>query len=137
MLLGRPVVHRDEMEAAARDLLRLGAGAVLLKGGHLADPETTADVFVRQAPGAPIEVTWFESPRVDTPNTHGTGCTLGAAIAAFLARGRPLDHAVAEARSYLQGALAAGARYRLGSGHGPVHHFYRHWDTQESAGGQS
>lgn len=136
MLLERPVVERGDMEAAARDLVGLGAGAVLLKGGHLPDPETTADVLVCHSPGGSIEATWFESPRIDTPNTHGTGCTLAAAIAACLARGAPLDRAVAEAREYLQGALLAGASYGLGTGHGPVHHFYRLWNTPGRHGGQ-
>ena len=61
-------------------------------------------------------------------NTHGTGCTLSSAIAAFLARGYALDDAAAAAKEYIAGAIAAGAHYRIGHGHGPVHHFYRFWE---------
>ena len=135
MLLARPVVERGDMETAARDIVALGAGAVLLKGGHLPEGETIADVLVTRSPRGGLEATWFESPRIDTSNTHGTGCTLAAAIAAGLARGAPLNRAVAEARDYLQGALLAGASYRLGSGHGPVHHFYQLWNTPRREGG--
>ena len=69
----------------------------------------------------------FESKRIETRNTHGTGCTLSAAIAAHLAKGHPLEEAVLQAKTYITGALEAGAAYQLGNGHGPVHHFYGYW----------
>ena len=62
-----------------------------------------------------------------TKNSHGTGCTLSSAIAAFLAQGEPLPVAVGRAKEYITGAIRAGAAYRLGEGHGPVHHFHRFW----------
>ena len=65
--------------------------------------------------------------RIDTPNSHGTGCTLSSAIAANLARGTALETAVKNAKSYIIGALEAGADYQTGKGHGPVHHFYDLW----------
>jgi hydroxymethylpyrimidine/phosphomethylpyrimidine kinase len=70
---------------------------------------------------------WFEFERIDTPNTHGTGCTLSSAIASFLARGEGLEKAVEHAREYMQAAIAAGSLYQLGHGHGPVHHFHALW----------
>ncbi len=66
----------------------------------------------------------MESPRIWTRNTHGTGCTLSSAIAAWLAKGADLDTAARNAKEYLTGALAAGAKYSIGHGHGPVDHFF-------------
>src|SRR5690606_21381285 len=100
--------------------LALGAEAVLLKGGHDTGPEII-DVLATSA-----GLGHFTSARIQTHNTHGTGCTLASAIAAGLALGRPLPIAVAEAKEYLQGALVAGARRTLGMGSGPPEHFYRH-----------
>lgn len=122
-LLGRPVESPEAMEAAARDLARLGPSAVLIKGGHLAG-EICADLLYERSEN---KVTRFEALRVETINTHGTGCTLSAAIAAGLAHGYSLAEAVARAKDYLNGALRAGAGYRLGGGHGPVHHFWQFW----------
>ena len=69
----------------------------------------------------------LEADRIDTRNTHGTGCTLSAAIAAGLARGMDLGTAVRQAKAYLTAALAAADRLRIGRGHGPVHHFHAVW----------
>ncbi len=66
--------------------------------------------------------------KIDTPNTHGTGCTLSSAIASFLALGLPLPQAVGRAEDYVHRAVEAGARYRTGKGHGPVHHFWSWWE---------
>jgi hydroxymethylpyrimidine/phosphomethylpyrimidine kinase len=95
---------------------------VLVKGGHL-DGDTSVDVLA--ADGA---LTRFEAPRVATPNTHGTGCTLSSAICAHLARGCDLQRSVRDAKAYLTAALRAGTGYTLGEGHGPVHHFSALWD---------
>jgi len=129
-LLGREVTTRGDMEPAARDLLETGARAVLLKGGHL-DGDSAADVLVVRGRDGKVMSRWFEFERIDTPNTHGTGCTLSSAIASFLARGEGLEAAVEAARTYMQAAIAAGAQYELGHGHGPVHHFHAIW--QETA----
>jgi hydroxymethylpyrimidine/phosphomethylpyrimidine kinase len=113
-LTGRPVVDLDGMRAAAEALLALGAGAVLVKGGHIAGP-VVRDLL---ADAAGTEV--FENPRIDTPHTHGTGCTLASAIATGLAQGLALREAVARARAYLQDALRQAPGF--GHGHGPVAH---------------
>ena len=120
-LLGRPVVTRDEMPQAAADLLALGCRAVLLKGGHLADGHS--DDLLLTADGT----TWLTAARHPTQNTHGTGCTLSAAITAGLAKGLPLDAAVREAKDYINAAITAADRLHVGHGHGPLHHFYRWW----------
>lgn len=106
------------MEAAGRRLLALGPRAVVVKGGHLpAAPGT--DVLV-----TPAGTETFPGPYVETRSTHGTGCTFAAALATFLARGRPLAAAVAAAKEYVTGALRHGLP--LGGGHGPLDHFW-HW----------
>ena len=69
----------------------------------------------------------FAAPRIATKNTHGTGCTLAAAIAAGLAKGLSLNDAVRDAKAYVTAAIAAADRLAVGSGHGPLHHFYKWW----------
>lgn len=113
--------NEQEMIRQAEAILRAGAAAVLVKGGHGAGQEST-DIF---CDGDTIRR--FPAPRVDTPNTHGTGCTLSSAIAAGLAKSLPLLEAITEAKSYINGALLAGANMAIGKGSGPVHHFYRWW----------
>jgi len=123
-LLGQSRLETAELASAARRLADLGPAAVLIKGGHGDDPHTSSDLLYHR------EGDWlreFSAARIDTPNTHGTGCTLSAAIAACLARGSDLAEAVMQAKQYLSDALRAGAGYRLGGGHGPVHHFFNEW----------
>ncbi len=69
----------------------------------------------------------LEQSRIDTPNSHGTGCTLSSAIAAFTAQGLSLEEAVGQSESYLHSAIVAGSAYHIGRGHGPVHHFHTFW----------
>ncbi|WP_038045229.1 bifunctional hydroxymethylpyrimidine kinase/phosphomethylpyrimidine kinase [Thermus caliditerrae] len=114
-LLQRPIRTLQEAEEAARDLLDLGPRAVLLKGGHL-EGEEAVDLLA-----TPEGVLAFRAPRVPTRHTHGTGCTLSAAIAALLALGKPLEGAVGEAKAYLTRALETAPG--LGRGHGPLNHF--------------
>lgn len=122
LLTGEPPARTEaEMLRQAEAILRLGAAAVLVKGGHGEGPES-ADILCDG-----FSMTRFAAPRLATPNTHGSGCTLSAAIAAGLARGLALREAVGEAKEYLQGALAAGAALKIGAGHGPAHHFHRWW----------
>ena len=104
-----------QMERAGRALLARGARAALIKGGHLAG-DVVVDVLVT-ADG----VRRFEHPRIDTTSTHGTGCTLSAAITAGLAHGRPLLRAVEDALDFVHRAIAAAPG--LGKGHGPLNHF--------------
>jgi len=122
LLDGDAATTRDEMQAQAERLLEFGPRAVLLKGGHGTGAES-ADILVgRDAPPR-----WFVAPRIDTKNTHGTGCTLSSAIAAGLARDMPLADAVAAAKAYLTAALAQADTLTIGKGHGPVHHFHAFW----------
>src|SRR5690606_10247731 len=106
----------------AEALLALGSRAVLLKGGHAGGSESP-DLLA--GPGRKV---WITGPRIATENTHGTGCTLSSAIAAYLARGARLEDAVAEAKRYVTGALAAADGLEIGGGHGPVHHFHALWE---------
>lgn len=139
MLTGMDIATQSDMEAAARAIIRrYGCRAVLLKGGHLVDASVhtadkrqsldskpaadsatmcTVDVLV-QAVDASARV--FEGPIVHTTNTHGTGCTLSSAIAAYLSRGYVLEDAVARAKAWLTEALLAGADCHFGHGHGPA-----------------
>lgn len=122
VLLGRPVETAEEMLPAAADLAQLCPGAILVKGGHLDSAESTDLLYV-----SPDEQHQFRTVRIQTGNSHGTGCTLSAAIAAGLAKGLPVVEAVSAAKTYLTNALQMGAVYKLGHGHGPVHHFYQFW----------
>ena len=117
LLLGRPITRAAEFEGATRDLLALGAPAVLLKGGHL-DSDEIVDVL---ATGNGHTQRWV-SPRIASRNVHGTGCTLSSAIAAHLALGISLPQAVAESRGYVLASIAAGAAVHTGAGHGPLNH---------------
>ena len=108
------VVDIASMESAGRRILASGAGAVLVKGGHLPH-DTLVDILV-----TPQGVRRFSHPRVPTTSTHGTGCTLSAAITAGLALGRPLEAAVADALEYVHRAIVAAPG--LGGGHGPLNH---------------
>jgi hydroxymethylpyrimidine/phosphomethylpyrimidine kinase len=115
VLVGHAVRTPDEMERAGRGLVQLGAKAALVKGGHLAGDEVV-DVLV-----AGGNVHRFVRPRLDTTSTHGTGCTLSAAVAAGLALARPLERAVTDALDFVHRAMAAAPG--LGRGHGPLNHF--------------
>jgi hydroxymethylpyrimidine/phosphomethylpyrimidine kinase len=119
LLVKRPLLSESAMEAAATELLAMGAQAVLLKGGHLAG-DTVSDVLA--LPGG--RRVWMRDARIATPNTHGTGCTLSSAIASYLALGQELVQAVQSARNYIRGALLHGAQVRTGRGSGPLNHGY-------------
>lgn len=116
-----PAHCEQDMAEQGRALRALGPEAVLMKGGHMDGP-LCVDLLV--GPGG---VTRLEAGRIDTRNTHGTGCSLSAAIAAGLASGLPLVEAVRRAHGWLQGAIAAADRLHVGSGRGPVHHFHEVW----------
>lgn len=113
-LSGRRIASAADMRAAGEALLALGPKAVLMKGGHLPGPRVQ-DVLI-----LPGEARVFESARVETRHTHGTGCTLASAIAAGIAQGLPLADAVARARAYVQAAIRRAPGY--GKGHGPLDH---------------
>jgi len=113
-LTGKPIANRQDQRAAAIALMDLGPRAVLVKGGHLDGP--AVDVF--HDGHQTIEL---EAERIDSPHTHGTGCTLSSAIAARLALGDDLPAAVRAAKAYVTRAIAQAPG--LGRGHGPLQHF--------------
>lgn len=117
LLVGRPLTSESDMEAAAQEMLTMGAHAVLLKGGHLPG-DLVCDLLLTKE-GAHH---WMRAPRIHTSNTHGTGCTLSSAIAAHLASGASLLDAVQAARDYVRAALEGGADVRTGAGGGPLNH---------------
>jgi len=118
VLSGMTVSNREEMEEAARRIGKLGARHVLVKGGHLKGD--AVDILWNGR-----EVTAFQATRVESSNTHGTGCTFSAAIAAGLAKGRPLGEAVREAKAYVTKAIREG--FALGRGVGQLRHFLTEW----------
>lgn len=122
-LLGADEAQSEtKMQEQAQELLALGPKYVLMKGGH-AKGDTCVDFLTCKM----LKTVRLEAPRLDTKNTHGTGCTLSSAIAAGLAKGLSVEDATRVAHGYLQGAIRAADCLNVGSGHGPVHHFYRLW----------
>jgi hydroxymethylpyrimidine/phosphomethylpyrimidine kinase len=121
LLGGDQAKDEREMSAQAAALRRLGAKAVLIKGGHAEGPEAI-DILLDQDGELRLA-----APRVATSNTHGTGCTLSSAVAAELAKGASLRDAVTAAKAYVTAAIAAADQLRIGEGRGPVHHFHRWW----------
>ena len=123
VICGGPVAQSaQEMRAQGEAILGMGAQAVLMKGGHGEGPNCT-DLLI-----TPDAVLPFVAPRIATANTHGTGCSLSSAIAAYLAHGLTLEDSVAKAKSYLTAAIQAADQLQIGHGHGPVHHFHSVWD---------
>jgi hydroxymethylpyrimidine/phosphomethylpyrimidine kinase len=123
VLLGRSIDGPQEMAEAARALAGFGSKSVLIKGGHGESDRSDDLLFLAEE----RKMRWLEGRRIATKNTHGTGCTLSSAIAALLAAGEGIEGAVKKAKAYLSEAIEAGAEYRIGKGHGPVHHFHRFW----------
>ncbi len=117
-LAAMPVSSRADMEEAARRIHKLGPRHVLVKGGHLKGD--AVDLLYNGR-----EFTAFQAPRVESDNTHGTGCTFSAAIAAALAQGRPLAEAVRDAKAYVTRAIREG--FALGRGAGALRHFLTEW----------
>lgn len=115
ILCGFEIHDQSDMLQAAEKIAAFYRGAILVKGGHLANDAADLLYEGRQAQ-------WFPSKRIDNPNTHGTGCTLSSAIACGLADGLPLDESIRSAKAYLTGALEA--QLNLGEGAGPLDHAY-------------
>lgn len=124
ILLGEKLTSQRALPDAARRLSQDGRVSVLLKAGHLTDA-TVDDIFYNAESDTLLTLS---SPRLATANTHGTGCTLSSAFAASLAKGMTLDDAARAAKDYIAQAIAAGAAYNIGHGHGPVHHFFNWWE---------
>jgi hydroxymethylpyrimidine/phosphomethylpyrimidine kinase len=128
-LLDAPLATSErEMCEQGEQILALGARAVLIKGGH-AKGADSVDYFVD-----PSGARRLVARRYETMNTHGTGCTLSSAIAAFLARGMQLVEAIALAKNYVTEAIAAADQLSVGHGHGPVHHFHAAWKRFDYGG---
>jgi len=119
VLTGLELESKADIHRAAKEIVALGARAVVLKGGHVQGGKAVDLLYDGR------EFREYSSPWIKTTSTHGTGCTFASAIAAFLARGEPLAEAVGHAKEYLTEALRRA--YPIGSGNGPVHHFYRWW----------
>ena len=117
-LTGMKLRSSEEMREAARLISKMGAKTVIIKGGHLKGP--AIDLFYDGK-----KFTALNAPRIRSKNTHGTGCTFSAAIAAYLAKGESIASAVVLAKKFITRAIRFS--YSIGAGHSPVHHFYRYW----------
>ena len=123
VLLGEKINSQEDLAKVVKRLSCDGRVSVLLKAGHLTE-EVLTDIFYNAETDEIIELT---SKRINTPNTHGTGCTFSSAVASFLAHDLSLNDAVRKAKEYINQAIMAGANYEIGKGHGPVHHFHNFW----------
>lgn len=117
---GITIDSSGDFDLAWPNFKQMGARSLLIKAGHLSGPELIDTLFQEGS-----DTIYYRSERIVTQNTHGTGCTLSSAIAAFLARGFDLPDAVGQAVAYINGAIRAATSQKIGSGHGPVDHFYR------------
>jgi hydroxymethylpyrimidine/phosphomethylpyrimidine kinase len=124
VLLHQSIDDVEAMHQAARELAAFGSRAVLLKGGHRGGEESIDILYL----GEEDRFVRLSAAHIPTANNHGTGCTLSSAIAAFLAWGLSMEEAVSRGKEYITQAIEAGAGYRLGHGHGPVHHFFKFWE---------
>lgn len=118
-LTRRPIRSENDFEQAAQAFLQMGCSAILIKGGHGEGKNKTDRYFSKEGDNR-----LFVHPTIESQNTHGTGCTLSSAIAAFLALGNPMPLAIEKAENYLAQAIEAGREIILGHGHGPVNHFF-------------
>jgi hydroxymethylpyrimidine/phosphomethylpyrimidine kinase len=123
VLLDRDIEGLEDMQAGARDLAQSGSQSILIKGGHLSAGDST-DLLYLANEGRFVQ---FNAQRIETRNNHGTGCTLSSAIASFMAKGCSIEKAVGKAKDYISAAIEAGRVYKIGHGHGPVHHFFEYW----------
>ena len=121
ILAGVSIHSQEDLPDVARRLSLGGTVSVLMKAGHLSE-SILCDYFFNARTGMVLEL---PHKRLQTPNTHGTGCTLSSALASCLAQGLGLDDAARAATDYIHGAIESGAAYSIGHGHGPVDHFYR------------
>lgn len=124
ILGGVRIVTQRDLFGVVKNLSFGGQVSILLKAGHLKEDELI-DVFYNAETDEIVEL---KSERIDTRNTHGTGCTFSSALASFLAHDLPLNEAVRQAKDYINQAILQGKDYRIGKGHGPVHHFYKFWE---------
>lgn len=118
--------NTQDLEELCNKLLALGPKSVLLKGGHASGNQSN-DLYMNQNG----DKSWLKAPRIESNNTHGTGCTLSAAVCSFLALGYPLLESCKYAKDYLYNAILAAKDDSVGHGHGPVNHFYHLWPTTD------
>ena len=120
IIVGRSISGKCDFQKVAKELSDRYGVSVLLKAGHLSG-DTLTDYFYNAEDDSSV---WLPSKRVETKNTHGTGCTLSSAFAAALAKGMDLTTAAQTAKKYIEQAILSGAEYEIGHGHGPVNHFF-------------
>lgn len=120
VLAGMTIRSTEDMEEAGRRMIALGTQSVVVKGGHLEEEERACDLFM-DGRGERI---WLSAERIQTKDTHGTGCTFSAALTAFLAAGEPIEKAVVGAKRFIHAAISDGLG--LGAGHGPTNHWAYH-----------
>lgn len=123
ILLGKKISSQAELSICAKELSNNRQISVYLKAGHI-EADELIDIFYNAETDEIIEL---KAQRIDSKNTHGTGCTLSSALASFLAQGLSLNEAVKEAKYFTNNAIKEGLSYEIGSGHGPVHHFHEFW----------
>ncbi len=124
VLCGRQLKKWGDIESAAEALAQHGSRSILIKGGHGNENKSTDLLFLSRE----NRFVRLTADRIETNNNHGTGCTLSSAIAGYMARGNDIEAAVQKAKKFMNQAIAAGANYKLGHGHGPVHHFFQWWE---------
>jgi len=123
ILLGRKIEKQSEFRSIAKELAQKYQVSVLLKAGHLTE-DNLIDVLYDLEKSECVDLA---SKRVETKNTHGTGCSLSSALASFLARGFDISNSAKKAKDFITESIIAGRDYEIGQGHGPVHHFYQFW----------
>lgn len=125
VLTGQDLHTEASIRDAGRQLHHMGARNVLIKGGDIESTQAQDILYL----GTEDRHIVLNSPKIETRNLHGTGCSLSSAIAAYLSQGQPLEAAVRNAKEYIQQAIQSGAAFQLGRGHGPIHHM---WDQSHS-----
>jgi hydroxymethylpyrimidine/phosphomethylpyrimidine kinase len=123
VLGGMQLTQWSDIESAAETLAKYGSRSILIKGGH-GDERKSTDLLFLAGEGRFVSLA---ADRIETRNNHGTGCTLSSAIASYMAKGSDIEEAVQKAKTFMNQAIAAGAAYKIGHGHGPVHHFFEWW----------
>jgi hydroxymethylpyrimidine/phosphomethylpyrimidine kinase len=123
VLLDRKLQDFEDIKKGAKDLSGYGSRSVLIKGGHLESNDSKDFLYLAEKDRFVV----FKGERINTINNHGTGCTLSSAIASCLAKGCEIEEAVRKAKAFINEAIRAGSRYKIGQGHGPVHHFHKFW----------
>jgi len=114
----------EDIKKGVKDLSGYGSRSVLIKGGHSKNDDSTDFLYLAKED----RFVALKGERIKTKNNHGTGCTLSSAIASSMAKGCEIEEAVRKAKIYINEAIGAGSKYKIGHGHGPVHHFFKFWE---------